>query len=239
MSVHGLVVDPYTWSLILVTSSICLAGLYRLVVTWGHGSPRAFISAWRGEAFRNGARAFLRVLALDVLLLRRVWRRSRRRWAVHMAMFWVFLILGAFLLLSALALVLAYLDPNGLGGASVRFLKGLQFHYSVLGYLLVAASGCALVRRLVVRTVRRRTRFWDLFLVGTIFSIGATGMVAEWFSGFDILAGAAMTNWDLALQVMSWHIWATFLLFVMVLPWTRLRHIVTAPLLLLARRGGE
>jgi len=30
-----------------------------------------------------------------------------------------------------------------------------------------------------------------------------------------------------------------FLLFVMVLPWTKFRHIITVPLTLLARRGGD
>lgn len=239
MSVHGFIPSLVAWVLLLVSSTVSVVGLYRLVSCWGHGRPGSFISAWAHEAFRDGPGVFLRVLVLDVLLFRRVWRRSRARWAVHMAMFWVFVFLGGFVLLSLLALALAYLDPTGIGGVFARQVKELTLPYSVTGYFLVGASGVALARRLFVREVRRRTRLSDLFLVGSVFAIAATGMIAEWFSGFDLVVGPAIKNWDLALQVLSLHMYAVFLLFVMMLPWSRFRHIVTSPFLLLARRGGD
>ncbi len=239
MSVHAFFPGLLVWILLIATSLICVVGLYRLVSGYGHGRPGRFLAVWAHEAFRDGPGVFLRALVLDVLLFRRVWRRSRRRWAVHMAMFWVFVVLGGFVLLSIVALVFAYLDPAGIGGAFAGYVKNLKLPYSLSGYVLVAASGAALARRLLVREVRERTRLSDLFLVGSVFVIGATGMVAEWFSGFDLVVGPGMKNWDLALQVLSLHIYAVFLLFVMMIPWSRFRHIVTSPLLLLARRGGD
>lgn len=239
MSVHALFPSLPVWILLAACSAVCVAGLCRLVSHWGHGQPGRFFFAWANEAFKDGTGVFLRVLVLDVLLFRRVWRRSRPRWAVHMAMFWVFVLLGVFLLLSIIALVLAYLDPAGPGGVFAGVVKQLSLPYSVTGYVLVVASGIALARRLAVREVRERTRFSDLFLVGSVFVIGVTGMVAEWFSGFDLFVGPAITNWDVALQILSLHIYAAFLLFVMMIPWSRFRHIIASPLLLLARRGGD
>lgn len=239
MSVHAFFPGLLAWILLVATSIICLVGILRLVSRWGHARPVRFLAAWAHEAFRDGFGGFLRVLVLDVLLFRRIWRRSRRRWAVHMAMFWVFALLGGFVLLSILALVLVSLDPAGFGGAFAVFMEGLQLPYSVAGYVLAAASGAALARRLIIRDVRQRTRVPDFFLVGSVFVIAMTGVVAEWFSGFDPVMGPGMKNWDLALQVLSLHIYAVFLLFVMMIPWSRFRHILASPLLLLARRGGD
>ncbi len=239
MAVHAYTGGFITDVLLIGTVIICIAGLWLLVVRWGHRSPGRFFSAWATGSFRDGGMAFLRVLALDVLLFRRIWHRSKRRWALHMAMFWGFIILGAFTLVSIIGLVLGYADPAGPGGAFSQYLAGVHFPYDLLGYLIVVGSGIALGRRLLVKKVRERTSFSDLFLVGSVFIISLTGMIAEWYSGFATVIGPSMTNWNLALEYMSWHIYVAFLLFVMVLPFTKFRHIITVPLTLLARRGGD
>ncbi|MEN6342713.1 MAG: hypothetical protein ABFC89_09160 [Methanospirillum sp.] len=239
MSVHGFIPGLVPWVLPAATSAVCVIGLVGLVSGWGLGRLGRFLGVWAREAFRDGGAAFLRTLVLDVLLFRRVWQRSPRRWAMHMAMFWVFVVFGGFVFLSLAALALASLDPAGAGGTFARYVKELTLPYSLAGYVLVAASGIALGRRLVVPDVRRRTRLSDFLLVGTVFAIATAGMVAEWFSGYDLLVGPAIKNWSLALQILSIHAYAVFLLFVMMIPWTRFRHIVASPLLLLARRGGE
>lgn len=239
MAVHAFTGGIIPYVLLIVTLFIFFAGLWLLIARWGHGSPGRFSSTWTTESFRDGAMLFLQVLVLEVLLFRRIWHRSKRRWAVHMAMFWGFLILGAFTVISIIGLVLGYADPAGPGGVVSRYLAGLHLPYDLLGYLILVGSGIALGRRLLIKKVRERTGFTDLFLVGSVFIIALTGMIAEWFSGYATVVGPVITNWNLALEFMSWHIYVAFLLFVMVLPWTKFRHIITVPLTLFARRGGD
>ena len=156
-----------------------------------------------------------------------------------MAIFRVFIFFGEFIILSIFALVLLYLDPNGLGGNVSHYLTNLYLPYSLLEYLILAACSIALLRRLLVKKVRERTGFSDLFLVGSVCIIVVTGTIAEWFSGYDILVGPVIKNLDLALEFLSLHLYAVFLLFVMTIPWSRFRHIIATPLVLLARRGGD
>ncbi len=239
MAVHAYTGGIIPDLLLIASVLIFIAGIWLLIARWGHGSPGRFFSSWVTESFRDGGMAFLRVLVFDVFFFRRIWTRSKRRWAVHMAMFWGFFILGAFTLVSIIGLVLGYFDPAGFGGAISRYLADFHLPYDVLGYFILAGSGIALGRRLFVKEVRKRTGLTDLFLVGSIFIIALTGMVAEWFSGYATGIGPLMTNWNLALEFMAWHIYVAFLLFVMVIPWTKFRHIITVPLTLLARRGGD
>lgn len=239
MAVHSLTLDFMYWPLIVVSVIVCIAGTWLMAVSWGHGRPGRFLSVWVREAFRDGAAVFFRTLILDVFLLRRIWSRSRRRWAVHMSILWVFVFLGAFTLVSALAIVLALIDPTGAGGALFQYLKKLSLPYSLLAYPLVLGSSVALARRVYVREVRERTRAHDYLILISVLLIGLSGMFAEWFSGFDLLIGTSLINWDLALVILMVHIYATFLLFIMLIPLTRFRHILATPLLLLARRGGD
>ncbi len=225
--------------LLIVAVFICIAGIWMLLSRWGHGRVRRFGALWAGEAFRDGVGAFLRVLVLDVLLFRRVWRRSRGRWALHMAMFWGFCIFGGFVVLSILIGILAFVDPAGVGGALARAYGGIHLPLDLVGYVLLAASGIVLARRIVSREVRKRTNAADLFLAASVFCIVLTGMIAEWLSGYGSFVGPAVMNWDLAPQFLGLHIYAALLLFVMMLPWSKLRHIFATPLALLARRGGE
>jgi len=239
MAVHPLTPEYIYWPLIVLTVIVGIAGTIYLISAWGHGRPGRFLSAWYRAAFHEGAGVFFRTLFLDVFLFRRVWKRSKRRWAVHMSIFWVFIILGAFTLVSAIAIVLSMLDPSGAGGAFFQYIKGLELPYSLLSYPLVLGSCIALARRIFVPEVRKRTRFWDYFILVCVLVIGLAGMFAEWFSGFDVFLGQSMINWDLALAILMVHIYATFLLFIMLIPWTRFRHIIATPLVLLARRGGD
>lgn len=238
MAVHPLTPEFIYWPLIIISVIVFLAGTLLITIVWGHGRPGRFLAAWAHEAFRDGAWVFFRTLVLDVLLFRRIWNRNRWRWAVHMSIFWVFILLGAFTLLSAFAIALSLIDPAGAGGAFFRFFTSLSLPYSLLAYPLVIGSSVALVRRLLVAEVRGRTKAHDYFILVSILLIGLSGMFAEWFSGFDLFIGTSLLNWDLAILILMVHIYATFLLFIMLIPFTRFRHIIATPLLLLARRGG-
>ncbi len=239
MAPHALPAGNDLLFLLVVAAFVCIAGIWMLFSRWGHGRVRRFVALWIDEAFRYGGGKFLRVLILDVLLFRRVWRRSKGRWALHMAMFWGFCIFGGFIVLGILIGLLALLDPAGVGGALARFHAGIHIPLDLVGYILLIGSGLALGRRIVSRKVRERTNAADLFLIGSTFGIVLIGMIAEWFSGYGSFVGTSVKNWDLALQFLAIHIYAALFLFVMVLPWSKFRHILATPLTLLARRGGE
>lgn len=239
MAVHAFSGGLISYSLLIVSTVICIGGLWLLVVRWGHNNPGRFFTSWYTESFRDGVMVFIRVLVLDVFLFRRIYKRSKRRWAIHLMMFWGFIILGVFTIISVIGIIIGYVDPNGSGGAFSRYVAGFHLPYDLLGYLILIGSGIALGRRLLVKKVRERTSFSDLFMVGSVFIIALTGLIAEWFSGFATIIGPIIKNWNLALEFMSWHIYVAFLLFVIVLPWTKFRHILAVPLTLLARRGGD
>jgi heterodisulfide reductase subunit E len=238
MAVHAYYPGLVPWIVPVLAAVVCIAGTFLLLTRWGHGRPDRFFASWAREAFRKGIVAFLQFLVVDVLLFSRVFARSRRRWIVHMTIFWVFMVLLLTLLVSVVAILLQILNPDGAGGAFYGYLTSIQIPYSLLAYPLILATGIALARRLILRDVRKRTRFSDYGILVVLLLLGLFGMLAEWFSGFDLIVGKAFLNWDLALTILGVHMYITFLLFVMILPFTRFRHILATPLLLLARRGG-
>lgn len=131
------------------------------------------------------------------------------------------------------------INPEGFGGNFAKYLSDMQFPYSILTYPVLACALFILVRRLILQKIRARTIITDFFIIVSILLITLTGMGAEWFSGYDVFVGKNLLNWNNALIILQLHIYTVFLLFIMVIPWTRFKHIITIPLLLLAKRGGE
>lgn len=239
MSVHAFFENPVTIAFMIGAVCIFLSGIIIKMIRWGHGSIFSFFSAWRREAFRDGWKIFLKTLIFDVFLFQRIWKRSKKRWFIHCIIFWGFVIFGALLILSLLASLLAYADPDGYGRILSGFLQNLHVPYDLLGYFLLAGTLVALGRRLFIRSVRERSRIEDYLLICIILIILLSGMIAEWLSGYATFVGKAFLNFDLAIAWMDVHIYVALLLFVMIIPWSKFRHIFTVPLTLLARRGGE
>ncbi len=240
MSVHTFIPGFEANILIILAPVICLVGIVLLLRRWGHGNALEFLSTWRAEAFRLGFISFTRTLVLDVLLCRRVWNRSKCRWASHMVIFWTFMVFwGAFTVISLLGFIAAFADPNSLGGMAAQSLEPLRLPCDLLSYVLLAAGLFVLLRRLVISTVRERTGRTDYFIILCVIIISITGIVAEVYSGDASFIGNSFLDWNAALRILQLHIYAVFLLFIMLIPWTRFKHIITVPLLLLARRGGE
>ncbi len=239
MSVHAFFENPVTISLMIGTACIFLSGIVLRMIRWGHGSLFSFLSEWRKEAFRDGWGIFLKTLIIDVFLFQRIWKRSKKRWVIHCIISWVFVIFGGFLILSLLVSLLAYADPDGSGRVIAEYFGNLQMPYDLLGYFLLAGTLVALGRRLLIRSVRERSKIEDYLLICIILIILLSGMIAEWLSGYATFIGKAFLNFDLAIAWMEVHIYVALLFFVLILPWSKFRHIFTVPLTLLARRGGE
>lgn len=149
------------------------------------------------------------------------------------------MVLGAFTVISLTTLIVAFVDPNGWGAMAIKPLQSLRLPYDLLSYALLAAGLFALVRRLVISTVRERTVRTDYFISLSVIIISITGIVALLFSGHASFIGKAFLDRSAALRMVQLHIYAVFLLLIMLIPWTRFKHIITVPILLLARRGGE
>jgi nitrate reductase gamma subunit len=244
MSVHTFIPGFEANILIILVPVICLVGIILLLRRWGHGNALDFLSTWKAEAFRLGFISFTRTLVLDVLLFHRVWNRSKWRWASHMVIFWTFTVFwGAFTVFSLLGFIAAFVDPNGWGGMwggmAAQSLEPLHLPCDLLSYVLLAAGLFVLLRRLVISKVRERTGRTDYFIILCVIIISITGIVAEVYSGYASFIGEAFLDWNAALRILQLHIYAVFLLFIMLIPWTRFKHIITVPILLLARRGGE
>lgn len=239
MSVHAFFEDPVTIVLMIGTVCIVLLGFSIRLAMWGHGSLLSFLADWKHETFRDGWSVVCKTLIFDLLLFRRIWKRSRKRWLIHFILFWGFLFFAGFLILSLLVSLLVFAYPNGYGVIIANYLKDLHMPYDLLGYLLLAGTLTALGRRLLIRSVRKRSTIEDYILIAIVLIILLSGMVAEWFSGYATVVGKTFQNWDLALAWMDIHIYVALVFFIMILPWSKFKHIITVPLTLLARRGGE
>ncbi len=239
MAVHAYIPGMIANILIILAPLICIIGIILLFREWGHGSALYFLRTWRQEAFSEGITSFLGTLVMDVLLLRRVWRRSKYRWMGHMIIFWTFLLLAVFTIISLVGFIAAFVDPNGWGASFNQALKSLHLPYDLLSYLLLAAGLFALFRRLILTKVRERTLNTDYFIILSVIIIAITGIVAEVYSGFATFFGKTTLDFALAIKILQLHLFAVFLLFIVLIPWTRFKHIITTPILILARRGGE
>jgi heterodisulfide reductase subunit E len=239
MAVHAYVPGFIANILIIMAPLICIIGIILLFREWGHGSALYFLRTWRHEAFRDGISSFFVTLLMDVLLLRRVWRRSKYRWAGHMIIFWTFLVLAVFTIISLAGFIAVLVDPNGWGASFNQALNTFHLPYDLLSYVLLAAGLFALFRRLLLTKVRERTLKTDYFIILSVIIIAITGIVAEVYSGFATFFGKTMLDFALAIKILQLHLFAVFLLFIILIPWTRFRHIITTPILILARRGGE
>lgn len=221
-------------------------GIWEMLSRWGRGNPPApghtrdrgvggWARSWYHEAVSSGKTVFVRVCIQEVLLLARVYRVSRTRWAVHMAALYGALFI---LFLSLMSVIQAILVSTGLMSPAARLsLPYLQVLYELTAYLMLAAVLFMLGRRLVRKEVRRHQRVRDYFLPASLLAILATGLVAEWFAGF-FFAKFPVQDFSLATRFSDIHLLVIFGLFGLVLPWSRYTHIITTPLTLLARRGG-
>ena len=198
----------------------------------------------------------LKTIALDVLLQRRLYRRSEARWWIHALIFYPFLfrfVWGMVGLLGSLwspssEWVWAVVDKNNMITA---------FCFDLSGALLLLGVILALARETLAR-LRRRISLpeqdpWSLLLIGGIVIVGFLlegirmamtglpgnaeyGLIGYWISG--IFSGV---NGLTSLYVYVWYIHAILVgAFVAYIPFSRLFHIVMAPITLAINAGkGE
>jgi Fe-S oxidoreductase/nitrate reductase gamma subunit len=232
---------PSAWKLVFYTV-LPVAIVYGAVVfswrvrNWERGGPDD-----RGTTRRNVGRRlkdFRAGVYMQTLL------RDPAAGIMHSLIYFSFLILLA---------VTTVLEINHQLPESAKFLHGDVYRgYALVGDLAGAAFVLgvvwALVRRYVVRPyrIRIKSKPEHLLILGTLLAIGVTGFAAEMFR--IALAGRPdFEEWsvigyplsglvDTLGNVAGWHqAWwiahvVSFLLFIVILPVTMLRHMFTSPL---------
>ncbi|MGH9111189.1 MAG: respiratory nitrate reductase subunit gamma, partial [Acidimicrobiales bacterium] len=232
---------PSAWKLVFYTV-VPVAIVYGAIVfswrvrNWERGGPDD-----RGTTRRNVGRRlkdFRAGVYMQTLL------RDPAAGIMHSLIYFSFLILLA---------VTTVLEINHQLPGSAKFLHGDVYRgYALIGDLAGAAFVVgvlwALARRYVVRPYRIRTKSKPehALILGTLLAIGVTGFAAEMFR--IALAGRPdFEEWsvigyplsglvDTLDNVAGWHqAWwiahvVSFLLFIVILPVTMLRHIFTSPL---------
>jgi Fe-S oxidoreductase/nitrate reductase gamma subunit len=232
---HALRAAFYTALVVAVTAAGWMLSLR--VQNWERGQPdrRATTAANRGRRVRDLRRG----LEMRTLL------RDPAAGLMHSLIYFPFLILFA---------VTSVLEVNHLLPDSLEFLHGHVYQAykcvgDTAGLLFVIGIGWAAARRYLRRPYRLRTktRPEDALILATFFTIGLTGLVVQavriasegqphferWTyvgyllsSLFTSIGHADLLNLYKVLWVV--HV-ASFLMFLLVLPTTKLRHMLTSP----------
>lgn len=183
-----------------------------------------------------------RALLWEGVLQRQIWRESRLRWLIHISLSWGFTEL--FFATSVDLLIRRGVLPLTKDTPWFAILNEIG------GLLLLMGVGLALYRRLVMRPAHLHTEAQDLLILLWLLVLGLGGYLAEaarfgveatpasvarWsFVGYGLFHGLQVAGIDPAsLMSLAWwsHALASLAL-IAALPYTKLLHIFTAPLVL-------
>jgi formate dehydrogenase gamma subunit len=248
--------DPVTAVALLLFA----AGTATIVAGWFSGTlsgrPLSVHQkiAWIGEKawqvfFSRKVFIFLKVFVLDILLLRRILRESLGRWTIHTLIYLPFFLrflIGLFLFLLSKAFpmspaVASLLDKNN---------PALALLYDLFGLCVIVGAAAAAARRAGKGDDRPSTAGPDvlaLSLLGTIFLTGfavealrlhLTAVPASIgvfsFVGYplSLAAGLLPVRWEVVYP-WGWYLHAVLCgAFVAYLPFSKLFHMLTGPLVL-------
>ena len=218
----------------MIAILIFVIGMILNMKKWGGGSAKVFLDAFIKSATKEGHQPILETLILDILLQRRLIRRSPFRWVMHILIYvgWA----GMFIL----SLVFAgfeILHEIGIGHFDLVALRdGFDFPNEVLGYMLLIGLGIAIVRRIALSEVSKRSQVFDWVLVLGILFITVTGFISEG------IREASSWSWGLTFDAEGFtlfHVVISLFFCIAYIPFSKYMHMIAAPLVLLAHGGGE
>jgi Fe-S oxidoreductase/nitrate reductase gamma subunit len=203
---------------------------------WERGAPDRRLTTRRN--LKRRVEEYRRGVYMQTLL------RDSAAGLMHSLIYFPFLILFA---------VTAVLEVDHQLPPSLKFLHGTTYQaYKFVGdsagALFLIGVTWAIVRRYVLRPyrIRIKSRPEDAMVLGTLFTIGATGLLAQGFR-IALVGRPDFEKWafigyplSAALEhfghLETWHqaLWVThvaaFFLFVTILPITKMRHMFTSPI---------
>ena len=122
--------------------------------------------------FSLQAGALAKALVLDVLFQRRTFKEDLLRWAMHMSIYWGFMVL---LLMHALgSLVMAPLFPPYYSTVNPFF-----FLRDLSGLLVLMGMSLAVYRRFIQKVPRLKTHFMDYYALAILMLILGSGILME------------------------------------------------------------
>ena len=230
-----------------------LGGLLFQMKKWGYGSEGygkpgqggsigGFLKLLLSQIFDSKhEQGVITTLVMDILIQRRILKRSVLRWVMHITIFWGWIMLFVF---SMLMFVVELLHKyGGMFGETITHGRPLVESFpaivllnEVFGYILLVGVLIAIARRLFITEVREGTTFYDVFLTGGLFVIVVTGFISEWIrspGGFMGISEAA------APPAALFHVVISLLFCVAMIPFTKYIHIIATPLSILVNGGGE
>ena len=228
------------WWMFSAAMLVAAAGLFVSLRIWRQGEGPSL-------HHRVHLPSVLRALFREVLLGERIRRQSLLRW-------WIFLLISvAFVALAGvfgLIVLTRFLIPlPGEAGRIVGLL--LDFGADALGACILVGTMLALGRRILARGGSLRTDTEDVFVLLLLLGIVVTGffleacrlaVVAErpeiWASFVGALGAALLRPWEAPWTVVRFYVWIVHagLVFLLVayLPFSKLFHVLTSPVSILA-----
>ena len=196
----------------------------------------------RGSAESRRGLLKRRVHALRAGLQMKTLLRDRSAGLMHSAVYFGFLVL----FLGTVTLEIDHLLPANLKFLEGRVYQGYSFVLDAFALVFLAGLAWAAARRYVQRPwrLRSKSKAEDAWILVTLAAIGVTGLAVE-AARISVAGRPDFEVWSFAGYVLSYLVpssgasgvhqalWlvhaASFLAFLVVLPSTKLRHIVTSP----------
>ncbi len=235
--------------MILATLSILIFvyGMYINLKKWGlgaegygqkpsNGSIFTFPKTLAYQISKSGHhdQNILVTFVLDILLQRRILRRSPLRWFMHITIFVGWMSLFA---LSLLMFLVELIHMAGLGGDPEAFRQFLSLPNDIFSYILLIGIIIAIFRRLFVAKARESTIAYDSILLIGLTIITVTGFIADGIRN-GTFWGMGIQN-DLAPPAALFHVVISLLFCIAYIPYSKYIHIIAAPLAILVNKGGE
>jgi Fe-S oxidoreductase/nitrate reductase gamma subunit len=232
--VFGNVPDPVKLVFYLVTAAFIWLMFHLFALrarSWQQGGPDRRTGQWRERIARFGAGLSMKTLM-----------RDRRAGLMHAAIYWGFIVL----FLGTVTLEIDHILPAHLKFLHGTFYLGYSAVLDLAGLVFLGGLAMALVGRYVIPSwrIRSKTKPEDALILAVLAAVGITGFAVEaarisldgrpahevWsFIGYPLsflFDPAHAAGWHRTMWVV--HV-STFLLLLVVIPATKLRHMFTAP----------
>lgn len=204
--------------------------------------------------------SWITTLIYDVLLQRRVYRRNKIRWFMHICIFYgwmgLFALSGLMFVVELTHMYLEHFKPHLLFNLDA-FRELLQLPNQILGYILLIGVIIAFLRRLFIKSIRLNSNSYDWILIVTLLIVVITGFMAHAgryivpgvssFSGMELLFldykiwtfGGLMPFLTYVKEIALLHSFLALFVGFAYIPFSKYIHVLATPLSLLVNKGGE
>jgi len=237
-----------------IAIAVFLYGMFLNIKKWSLGSTgyglepsngsigvffKTLLAVIKEESPEKGHKqSLLTTLVLDILLQRRILRRSPLRWFMHITIFVGWMALFIFSLIMFLFEVIELIGielPLALHPEVLR--DTMAVPNDVFSYILLVGIIIAIVRRLFMPDVRENTIAYDSVFLAGLAIITVSGFVSDWirigvFVDYGIPEVASP-------PAAFFHVIISLLFCIAYIPYSKYMHMIAAPLVLLANKGGE